>query len=95
MRLYHEARFEFTLSSSSSLTVKLRFPVIMTDKPLLLSAILESKTAIVIVRLFFTDCYLDIVVEGGVEIGKRRIGAQYSVQIYVADKAEVAKSTNV
>jgi hypothetical protein len=63
----------------------------MTDKPLLLSAILGSKNAIAIMTLFSTDGYLAIEVEGDVENGKQRTRSQYSVRLYVADK-EVAKS---
>ena len=66
-----------------------------TDKPLLLSAILGSKNAITIMTLIPTDHhdYLDVEVEGDVENGKWRAGAQYSVRLYVADK-EVTKSTH-
>jgi hypothetical protein len=63
-----------------------------TDKPLLLSAILERKNAIAIMMLFPTDRYLDIELEGDVENGRQRTRSHYSVRLYVADK-EVAKST--
>ena len=58
-----------------------------TDTPLLLSAILGRKNAIM--TLFSTDRCLDIEVEGSIKYGIR---SQYSVRLYVADK-EVAKST--
>jgi hypothetical protein len=76
------------------LTLIVLFPLDMaTDKPLLLSAILESKNAITIMTLTPTDHYLDVEVEGDVENGKRRARSQYSVRLYVADK-EVTKSTH-
>ena len=78
--------------TSSSLTHIVLFSLNMTDKPLLLGAILESENAMAIMTLFSTDRYLDIEVEGDVENGKRRARSQYSVRVYVADK-EVAKST--
>jgi hypothetical protein len=64
-----------------------------TDKPLLLSAILESKNAIAIMTLLSTDRCLDIEVEGDIKKGERGIRSQYSVRLYVADK-KIAKSTN-
>ena len=64
-----------------------------TDKPLLLSAILESKNAITIMTLFSIDRYLDVEIEGDVENGKRRARSHYSVRLYVANK-EVTKSTH-
>jgi len=65
----------------------------VSDKPLLLSAILGSKNTIAIMTLSSTDRYrcLDIEVEGDIKKGKMR--SHYSVRIYVANK-EVAKSTN-
>lgn len=62
-----------------------------TDKPLLLSAILESKNAIAIMALLSTDRCLDIEVEGDIEKGKREMRSQYSVRLYVTDK-RIAKS---
>ena len=63
-----------------------------TNKPLLLSAILESKNAIVILRLFPTDRWLDIEVERDMKGENRETRSHYSLQIYVADKKFV-KST--
>jgi hypothetical protein len=78
-----------------SLTVIVLFPLNMaTDKPLLLSAILGSKNAMTIMKVFCTDLYLDIEVEGDVRNGKRMARSQYYVQLYVADK-EVAISSKL
>lgn len=63
-----------------------------TDNPLILSVILGSKNAGVIITLFSTDHYLDIEVEGDIANGKQITRSQYSVRVYMADK-EVAKST--
>ena len=60
-----------------------------TEKKLLLSAMLESKDEVAIIRLFFSDFYLDIEVEDVVEDVKR---SYYSVSLYVEDN-KVAKST--
>ena len=60
-----------------------------TEKLLLLSAMLESKDEVAIIRLFFSDFYLDIEVEDVVEDVKR---SYYSVSLYVEDN-KVAKST--
>ena len=61
-----------------------------TDKPLLLSAILESEAEVAMMRhLPVTDCYLDIEVENVVEDVKR---SYYSVSLHVGDN-KVAKST--
>ena len=61
-----------------------------TDKPLLLSAMLESKDEVAMMRhIPVTDCYLDIEVDDVVEDVKR---SYYSVSLYVADN-KVAKST--
>ena len=53
------------------------------DKPLLLSAILESKDEVAIIRLFFLIFFLDIQVEDIVEDAKR---PYYSLSLNVADK---------
>jgi len=63
-----------------------------TDNPLLLSAILESKTAIVILTLLSTDRCLDIEVEGDIKKGNWRMRSHYSVRIYVDDKKIVSKN---
>ena len=60
-----------------------------SDKPLLLSAILESKDEVAMLLLFFPDFYLDIQVEDVVEDVKR---SYYSVSLNVAGK-DAAKST--
>ena len=72
------------------------FPLYMatqkTNKPLLLSAILESKDEMVMMRPFLvTDFFLDIEIEGVVEDVHR---SYYSVQLYVEDikVAELKKS---
>jgi hypothetical protein len=58
-------------------------------KQLLLSAILESKDEVAIMRLSFPDFYLDIEVRDVVEDVKR---SYYSVSLHVVDK-DVVKST--
>ena len=60
-----------------------------TDKPLLLSAMLESKDEVPLMLLFFSDFYLDIKVEDVSEDVKR---SYYSVKLYVGDN-KVAKLT--
>ncbi|KAG6916635.1 hypothetical protein DXG01_006055 [Tephrocybe rancida] len=65
----------------------------VTDKPLLLSAILGSMSAIVRMSFFSTDRYLDIEVKGDIKTRKWEVRSQYSVRLYVNDK-KVAKSTN-
>ena len=62
-----------------------------TDKPLLLSALLESKDEMAMMRFFPTDSefYLDIEVKDVVEDVKR---SYYSVSLYVADN-KIAEST--
>ena len=62
-----------------------------TDKPLLLSALLESKDEVAMMRFFPTDSefYLDIEVKDVVEDVKR---SYYSVSLYVADN-KIAEST--
>ena len=60
------------------------------NKALLLSAILESKDDVTMMRLFpVSDLYLDIEVRDVVEDAKR---SYYSVSLYV-EKNKVAKST--
>ena len=66
-----------------------------TDKSLLVSAALGSKDVVVMMRLFFSNFYLDIDVElehatGGVVEDANR--SYYSVSLYVGDD-KVAKST--
>ena len=60
-----------------------------TNKPLLLSAMLESKDEVAMMRFFFPDFYLDIEVEDVVEDVKR---SYYSVSLYVGDN-KVVEST--
>ena len=79
--------------SSSPYTLFPQALMMATDRPLLLSAILESKNAITSMTLFPTDHYLDIEIEGDIENGKRRARSQYSVRVYVADN-EATKSTH-
>ena len=59
------------------------------NKPLLLSAILESKDEVAMIRLFFPDFFLDIEVQDVDEDVNR---SYYSVSLNVADK-DVAKSS--
>jgi hypothetical protein len=56
-----------------------------------LHAILRGKSVIPIMASSFTDCYLDIEVEGDFENGQERKRKLYSVQLSVADTV-VAKS---
>lgn len=65
----------------------------MADKPLLLGALLKCMSAIAVMLLFPTDCYVDIEIEGDVENGKDRQRSYHSVRLYV-DGREVLKSTD-
>ena len=60
-----------------------------TDKPLLLSAMLESKDEVALMRFFFPDFYLDIEIE---DVGEDVRRSYYSMKLYVGDD-KVAKST--
>ena len=92
MRLCHEALHGRSCwLSFLTLTVPCLLSM-ATDKPLLLSAILESKSAIAIMTLS-TDRCVDIEIEGDIEEGKLGLRSQYSVRLYVADK-KIAKSAS-
>ena len=60
-----------------------------TDKPLLLSAMLESKDEVALMRFFFPDFYLDIEIE---DVGEDLRRSYYSMKLYVGDD-KVAKLT--
>ena len=62
-----------------------------TGTPLLLSAVLGSKDKVAMMRLFYSDFYIDIEVEVEVILEDVNL-SQYSVSLYVADD-KARKST--
>lgn len=94
---HHKAmhiRFSFILlvlnAYPRKIFITLYPPSMVTRKPLLLSAILQSKYEITIITLLSTDICPDIEVDGDIEDGKWR--SKHFVRLYV-DNNEVAKST--